>query len=57
MDLKTNILSSYLAFENKIDINSDVHEIRSQALQTFEAIGFPNKKVRSLEIHFVKSLF
>ena len=36
MELKEKILSSYLAFENGLNINSDVHKIRSEALQNFE---------------------
>ena len=36
MELKEKIVSSYVAFENGVDINSDIHEIRSEALQNFE---------------------
>jgi len=45
MELKDKLISSYVAFENGIDINSDVHEIRSKALQNFEKLGFPTKKL------------
>ncbi|PQJ68702.1 MULTISPECIES: Fe-S cluster assembly protein SufD [Polaribacter] len=45
MELKEKLISSYVAFENGIDINSDVHEIRSKAFQNFEALGFPTKKL------------
>jgi Fe-S cluster assembly protein SufD len=47
MELKEKIVSSYLAFENGININSDVHEIRSKALQDFENLGFPTKKLEA----------
>ena len=47
MELKEKILSSYLAFENDVDINSDVHEIRSEALENFEKLGFPTKKLEA----------
>jgi Fe-S cluster assembly protein SufD len=47
MELKEKILSSYVAFENEVDMNSDVHEIRSKALQDFEALGFPTKKLEA----------
>jgi Fe-S cluster assembly protein SufD len=57
MELKEKLLSSYVAFENRVDINSDIHEIRSKALQNFEDLGFPTKKARSLEIHFFKLYF
>ena len=47
MELKEKILSSYLAFENGLNINSDVHKIRSEALQNFEKLGFPTKKLEA----------
>jgi Fe-S cluster assembly protein SufD len=47
MELKEKILASYVAFENEVDMNSDVHEIRSKALQDFEALGFPTKKLEA----------
>ena len=45
MELKDKLLSSYVAFENRVDINSDIHEIRSKAFQNFERLGFPSKKL------------
>lgn len=47
MELKEKIVSSYLAFENGVNINSDIHEIRSKALQNFETLGFPTKKLEA----------
>ncbi|MEE9408837.1 MAG: Fe-S cluster assembly protein SufD [Polaribacter sp.] len=47
MELKDKIVSSYVAFENRVDINSDVHEIRSKALKNFEELGFPTKKLEA----------
>ncbi len=47
MELKEKILSSYVAFENRVNINDDVHEIRSKALQNFEEVGFPTKKLEA----------
>ena len=44
MDLKDKLLSSFLAFENQVDLDSPVHEIRSEALKNFELKGFPTKK-------------
>jgi Fe-S cluster assembly protein SufD len=44
MDLKEKLLSSFLVFENKMDIDSYVHDIRSEAIRTFEDQGFPTKK-------------
>jgi Fe-S cluster assembly protein SufD len=45
MDLKDKILSSYVAFENEMDMNSDIHEIRMKSLEKFEKLGFPSKKL------------
>ncbi|WP_034060741.1 Fe-S cluster assembly protein SufD [Lacinutrix jangbogonensis] len=44
MSLKEKLVSSFLAFENNIDIDSPVHDIRSEAIKTFETNGFPSKK-------------
>ncbi len=44
MDLKDKLLSSFIAFENNVDLNHPVHEIRSEAIKNFEAKGFPSKK-------------
>ena len=47
MDLKEKIVSSYVAFEDGVNMNSDVHEIRSKAFQNFEKLGFPSKKIEA----------
>jgi Fe-S cluster assembly protein SufD len=46
MELKEKLVSSFLAFENKVDvdIDSNVHDIRSKAFSDFENKGFPTKK-------------
>ena len=44
MDLKDKLLSSFLAFENNVDLEDPVHDIRSQAMKNFETKGFPTKK-------------
>lgn len=44
MDLKDKLLSSYMAFEEKFDENSSLHEVRNQAIKNFESKGFPSKK-------------
>lgn len=44
MELKEKLISSFLAFESQIDIDSPIHEVRSEAIKTFEEKGFPNKK-------------
>ena len=47
MELKDKILSSYVAFENNLNINSSVHEIRTAAFENFEKLGFPTKKLEA----------
>lgn len=44
MDLKEKLISSFLAFENQTDIDSPIHDVRSEAIKTFEEKGFPTKK-------------
>ena len=44
MELKEKLLSSFLAFEQKVDIHSDLHDLRNEALKIFENKGFPTKK-------------
>ncbi|MBC7641186.1 MAG: Fe-S cluster assembly protein SufD [Flavobacterium sp.] len=42
--LKEKLLSSFMAFEEKIDVTSALHDIRISALKNFEFKGFPTKK-------------
>jgi len=46
MDLKEKLLASFMAFENKgnVDLDSKVHDIRSAAIQSFEQAGFPTRR-------------
>ena len=46
MDLKEKLVSSFLAFENKggLDLDSNVHNVRTKAIKNFEQKGFPTKK-------------
>ncbi|WP_418508641.1 Fe-S cluster assembly protein SufD [Corallibacter sp.] len=44
MNLKDKLVSSYIAFEDHLDDNSPLHDIRNQAIKTFEQEGFPSKK-------------
>ncbi|WP_452227361.1 Fe-S cluster assembly protein SufD [Lacinutrix cladophorae] len=44
MDLKEKLVSSFLAFENHVDIDCQIHDIRTEAIKTFETEGFPSKK-------------
>ena len=47
MELKEKLVASYVAFESGIDINTDIHEIRTDALHHFEKLGFPSKKLEA----------
>ncbi|MEH6406870.1 MAG: Fe-S cluster assembly protein SufD, partial [Leeuwenhoekiella sp.] len=44
MNLKDKLLSSYLAFQENLDIDTDIHTLRDKAIRTFEEKGFPTKK-------------
>ena len=44
MSLKEKLVSSFMAFENTLDVDSPVHDIRTEAIKTFETEGFPTKK-------------
>ncbi|KAA1247272.1 Fe-S cluster assembly protein SufD [Aquimarina sp. RZ0] len=44
MELKEKLVSSFLAFENTVDVDTAVHDIRSNAIKVFEEKGFPTKK-------------
>jgi len=56
MELKDKLLSSYVAFENRVDTKSDVHDIRSEAFQNFEALGFPTKKLEAWKYTSLKTV-
>ncbi|MFC4738367.1 Fe-S cluster assembly protein SufD [Flavobacterium ponti] len=44
MDLKEKLVSSFMAFEEKIDTSSELHDLRTNAIKNFENKGFPSKK-------------
>jgi len=56
MDLKEKIVSSYVAFEDGVNINSDVHGIRTEAFQRFEQLGFPSKKLEAWKYTSLNSI-
>ncbi|WP_338408384.1 Fe-S cluster assembly protein SufD [uncultured Flavobacterium sp.] len=47
MELKEKLLSSFMAFEERIDVHSELHDVRSEAIKNFENKGFPTKKEES----------
>ena len=56
MELKEKIVSSYVAFENDVNINSEIHDIRTEALQNFEKLGFPTKKLEAWKYTSLNSI-
>jgi Fe-S cluster assembly protein SufD len=44
MELKEKLISSFMAFEQHIDVDSNLHDLRSAAIKNFENKGFPTKK-------------
>lgn len=44
MEFKEKLLSSYLAFEDGLDLSDSVHQTRAKALKIFEQKGFPTKR-------------
>lgn len=56
MDLKEKLVSSFLAFQNHVDIDHPVHDIRSEAIKNFEVNGFPSKKQEAWKYTSLNSL-
>lgn len=58
MDLKEKLVASFMAFENRgnVDLDSKVHEIRSAAIERFEKEGFPDRKNEEWKYTSLKSL-
>jgi len=44
MEFKEKLISSYLAFEEDMDLSDSVHDTRAAALKVFEEKGFPTKR-------------
>ncbi len=44
MDLKDKLVSSFMALENMLDVDTAVHDVRSEAIKNFEDKGFPSKR-------------
>jgi Fe-S cluster assembly protein SufD len=47
MNLKEKLIASFIAFENQVDLDNPVHEIRSEAIRNFEQRGFPHRKMEA----------
>ncbi|MFI2741794.1 Fe-S cluster assembly protein SufD [Zhouia sp. PK063] len=44
MSLKDKLVSSFMVFEDHVDVDEPIHDIRVKAIKTFEEKGFPTKK-------------
>ena len=56
MSLADKLVSSFLAFELDINIQTPVHIKRTQALKEFEKLGFPTKKDEAWKYTSLKSI-
>ncbi len=45
-----------MAFENNVDVEHPVHDIRSEAIKNFEEKGFPSKKEEAWKYTSLKGL-
>lgn len=56
MKLKDKLMSSYLAFEEQVDIDHDIHQVRDEAIKFFETTGFPTKKLEAWKYTSLNSI-
>ena len=56
MDLKDKLISSFMAFENNVDVEHPVHDVRTEAIKNFEHKGFPSKKEEAWKYTSLNSL-
>ncbi len=56
MDLKEKLVSSFMAFEDGLDLDHPVHEERNTAIKNFETKGFPTKKDEAWKYTSLKGL-
>lgn len=56
MSLKDKLLSSYLAFEDILEDDSPLHDLRNVAIKNFETKGFPSNKEEAWKYTSLNSL-
>ncbi len=56
MSLKEKLVSSYIAFEDHLEADSPIHDLRNKAIKTFEDKGFPSKKEEAWKYTSLNSL-
>ncbi|MBT8256531.1 MAG: Fe-S cluster assembly protein SufD [Bacteroidia bacterium] len=56
MSLKDKLLSSFIAFEDYLEDDSPIHDIRNKAIKSFEDKGFPTRKEEAWKYTSLNSL-
>ena len=56
MELKDKLVSSFMAFENTVDVDAPVHDLRNEAIKIFEDQGFPSKRDENWKYTSLNSL-
>ncbi|MBT8261974.1 MAG: Fe-S cluster assembly protein SufD [Bacteroidia bacterium] len=56
MNLKNKLLSSYIAYEDHLEADSPINDLKSKAIKIFEAEGFPSKKQEDWKYTSLNSL-
>ena len=56
MEFKDKLLDTYIAFEEELGPKDSIQKLRSQALKTFENLGFPTKKLEAWKYTSLNSL-
>lgn len=56
MGLKDKLISSFFAFEDHLENDSPIHDMRNTAIKSFESKGFPSKKEEAWKYTSLKSL-
>lgn len=56
MALKEKLISSFMAFEERVNADEELHEIRTSAIKIFEDKGFPTKKDEAWKYTSLNSL-
>ena len=56
MKLKNKLLSSYIAFDDHIEADSPIHDLKHEAIKIFERDGFPTRKQEEWKYTSLNSL-
>ncbi|HBK82881.1 MAG TPA: Fe-S cluster assembly protein SufD [Flavobacterium sp.] len=56
MELKDKLIASFMAFEEKVDTTTPLHDLRTSAIKNFENKGFPTKKEEAWKYTSINSI-